>query len=61
MCGGFGLVTSVPSTESEMVDALVAVSDFLRHQLTAKDQVQIDEIEQIVRQCLAEIEAEDGP
>ena len=59
MCTGTGLVASVPSTASEMVEAMVALPGLPRRKLSSEDEARIDEIEEIVRQCLAEMDAED--
>lgn len=60
MCHGTGMVASVPSTTDEMVEALLAVPGIPRRELTAEDLQRIDAIEEIVRACIADMEAEDG-
>lgn len=60
MCTGTGLVASVPSTTDEMVTAMLALPGIPRRELTAEDEARIRDIEEIVRACLAEMDAEDG-
>lgn len=60
MCSGTGLVGSVPTTTSEMVTAMLAVPGIPRIELTDDDHKRIDEIEEIVRACVAEILAEES-
>jgi len=43
-----------------MVEAMVALPGLPRRKLTTEDLQRIRDIEEIVRACLAEIEAEDG-
>ena len=58
MCRGSGLVATVPSTASEMVEALLAVPDLPRRKLSFEDEVRIDVLEEIVRGCIEDMIAE---
>ena len=58
MCNATGMVATVPGTTGEMVEAMVSLPGVPRRKLTAEDEARIDAMEEIVRACLAEMEAE---
>ena len=59
-CSGSGVTDEVPGSTAEMVSMIAAMPGIERRRLSKADLARIDEIEQVVIQCLLEIEAEES-